>query len=87
MQQVTQPGEGRIARLPSDFPALTTVFLLIVGFTFSDDLVEFLLDVTGNYDLAATNRQYIAFVVGIQALSIGLAAMVWLLLVDAMGQE
>ncbi|MEI6251512.1 MAG: hypothetical protein WCP30_01760 [Mycobacteriaceae bacterium] len=56
---MTQSGDGRIARLPSDLPALATVFLLIVGFTFSDDFVEFVLDLTGNYDLAATNRQWL----------------------------
>lgn len=37
--------------------------------------------------LGAVWHEYIAFVVGIQALSIGLAAMVWLVLADAMGQE
>ena len=30
--------------------ALTAAFLLVVGFTFSDDVVEFLLDITGHSD-------------------------------------
>lgn len=45
--------------LRRDLPAFVAVFLLIVGFTFSDDVVEFLLDVTGNYRLAARQRQWL----------------------------
>ena len=45
--------------LRRDLPALVAVFLLTVGFTFSDDIVEFVLDITGNGRLAATNRQWL----------------------------
>ena len=34
-------------------PALIVAFLLIIGFTFSDDAVDFFLDVTGQPDFAA----------------------------------
>lgn len=33
---------------PSDLVALMTVFMLIIGFTYSDDIVEFALDLTGH---------------------------------------
>lgn len=46
-----------------DLSALATAFLLVVGFTFSDDAVEFLLDVTGHSDLAVTNRQWLVMAV------------------------
>lgn len=46
------PGEQAPA---SDLPALTAVFALVIGFTFSDDLVEFGLDLAGrpSADLAS----------------------------------
>lgn len=56
---MTRPAESGTARLPSDLPALTTAFLLLVGFTFSDDIVEFALDVTGHSRFAATDRQWL----------------------------
>ena len=43
---MTQPRTP--AKVPSDLPALAAAFLLVIGFTFSDDVVEFLLDVTGH---------------------------------------
>lgn len=49
-------------RLPEDLPALAAAFLLVVGFTFSDDAVEFLLDLTGNSALAAGDRQWLVLV-------------------------
>ena len=61
-----QSGPRTTLELRRDLPALAAVFLLIVGFTFSDDAVEFALDVTGNGHLAATNRQWI--VMGIDLL-------------------
>lgn len=57
MTQVRARGGSGSVR--QDLPALVAVFLLIVGFTFSDDVVEFLLDMTGNSDLAATNRHWL----------------------------
>ena len=41
---MTQPN-AQAAKYPSDLPALLAAFLLVIGFTFSDDVVEFLLDV------------------------------------------
>lgn len=42
------PGKIDLTRHPADLPALTAAFLLVVVYTFSDDIVEFLCDVTGN---------------------------------------
>lgn len=36
-----------MTRRPSDLVALMTVFMLIIGFTYSDDFVEFALDLAG----------------------------------------
>jgi len=49
---VTEPARDSTTR-PSDVPALIVAFLLIIGFTFSDDAVDFFLDVTGQPDFAA----------------------------------
>jgi len=49
---VTEPASDSATR-PSDVPALVAAFLLIIGFTFSDDAVEFFLDVSGHPDFAA----------------------------------
>lgn len=49
--------------MPSDLSALATAFLLVVGFTFSDDAVEFLLDVTGHSGMAGTDRQWLVLAV------------------------
>ena len=66
----------RLRNLPSDLPALSAVFLLLICFTFSDDIVEFLLDITGHSELSATNRQWLVL-----ALDLGLvlasAALKW----------
>lgn len=53
------PTQRTTPELRRDLPALTAVFLLIVGFTFSDDIVELTLDITGRAQLAATNRQWL----------------------------
>lgn len=73
---MTQLGVAGRNRLPSGFPALVTVFLLIVGFTFSDDLVEYLLDVTGNSRTAATGRQWLVLAVDL-VLVLVTAALKW----------
>lgn len=44
--------QAEIRHRPADLPALGTAFLLVVGFTFSNDIVEYLCDVTGNPDFA-----------------------------------
>lgn len=62
--------------LPSDLPALAAVFLLLVCFTFSDDIVEFLLDVTGYSDLGATNRQWLVLVLDLGLVLVS-AALKW----------
>lgn len=54
-----KPAQRTNLELRGDLPALVAVLLLIVVFTFSDDAVEFILDVTGNTHLAATNRQWL----------------------------
>lgn len=59
-----------------DIPALVAVFLLIIGFTHSDDFVEFLLDVTGHGGLAETNRQWLVLVVD-ALLVLATAALKW----------
>lgn len=71
----------RIVSLRSDVPALVTVFLLIVGFTFSDDVVEFVLDVTGNSHLAATNRQWLVMAVDV-VLVLAAAVLKWRISAD-----
>lgn len=67
---------GRAVALRTDLPALVTVFLLIVGFTFSDDFVEFTLDLTGNYQLVATQRQWLVMAVDV-ALVLTTAVLKW----------
>lgn len=58
----------------SDAIALIAVFMLVVGFTFSDDVVEFLLDVTGNGYSSA--RPWLVFVLDC-VLVLGTAALKW----------
>lgn len=41
-------GRIEIAQHPADLPALATAVLLVVIFTFSDDIVEFFCDITGH---------------------------------------
>jgi hypothetical protein len=68
--------QARNVALRSDLVALATVFFLIVGFTFTDDIVEFLLDVTGHYHLAATHREWL--VLGLDlVLVLATAALKW----------
>ena len=43
MTQATAPTTGR----QSNWPAMTAVLLLVIGFTYSDDIVEFALDLSG----------------------------------------
>ena len=78
-EQPTQlsPAELRTpAELRKSIPALVVVFLLIVGFTFSDDVVEFLLDVTGHGNLVETNRQWLVFALDL-LLVLATAALKW----------
>lgn len=67
------PSRRTALELRRDLPALVAVVLLIVGFTFSDDAVEFVLDVTGHADLAATNRQWL--VMGVDLLLVAATAL------------
>lgn len=67
--------------LRSSIPALVVVFLLIVGFTFSDDFVEFLLDVTGNSDLVSTHQQWLVLALDV-VLILATAALKWLISED-----
>jgi len=64
------------AELRNGIPALVVVFLLIVGFTFSDDFVEFLLDITGHGKLAEANRQWLVLAVDV-LLVVATAALKW----------
>ena len=52
-----------MTRRSSDLTALAMAFLLVVGFTFSDDIVEFALDVSGQSALAAAGRQWLVLAV------------------------
>lgn len=69
---MTQPRSP--AKVPSDLPALAAAFLLVIGFTFSDDVVEFLLDVTGHPHSAA--RGWLVFALDL-LLVLGTAALKW----------
>ncbi len=62
------------AKYPSDLPALLAAFLLVVGFTFSDDVVEFILDVTGHPHFAG--RGWLVFILDF-LLVLGTAALKW----------
>ena len=62
-------GPGR-----SDGSALAAVFLLVIGFTYSDDIVEFLCDITGNPDSGA--RQWWVFLLDC-LLVLGAAGLKW----------
>lgn len=59
---------------PSDAIALIVAFMLVVGFTFSDDIVEFLLDVSGNG--YSPLRPWLVFVLDC-VLVLGTAALKW----------
>ena len=63
-------------KFPADLPALAAAFLLVVGFTFSDDVVEFLLDLSGNSALAASDRQWLVLAADL-ALVLLTAALKW----------
>ena len=65
-----------MTRRSSDLSALAMAFLLVIGFTFSDDAVEFTLDVTGQSHLAATNRQWLVLAVDV-LLILATAALGW----------
>ena len=69
---MTQPRTP--AKVPSDLPALAAAFLLVIGFTFSDDVVEFLLDVTGHPHFAG--RGCLVFLLDL-LLVLGTAALKW----------
>ena len=60
--------------MPSDLPALAAAFLLVIGFTFSDDVVEFLPDVTGH---PHSRRPRLAGSRSISLLVLGTAAPKW----------
>lgn len=76
---MTEAGEGveeRADKSSSDLLALATAALLLVGFTFSDDIVEFLLDITGNSHIVGTQRQWL--IMGLDLLLVfGTAALKW----------
>ncbi|MFM9035612.1 MAG: hypothetical protein ACKOQ4_15255 [Mycobacterium sp.] len=74
----------RVGNLPSDLPALSAVFLLLVGFTFSDDIVEFLLDITGHSELAATSRQWLVLALDV-LLVLTSAAIKWRISAERIG--
>lgn len=69
---MTQPSAP--VKYPSDLPALLAAFLLVVGFTFSDDVVEFFLDVTGHSQ--APSRAWLVFALDL-LLVLGTAALKW----------
>lgn len=65
-----------MTRPSSDLWSLAMAFLLVIGFTFSDDVVEFLLDVTGQSRLAAAGRQWLVLAVDL-LLVLTTAALKW----------
>ena len=62
-------------RVPAarDWPAITAVFALVIGFTYSDDLVEFLVDITGG---TSANWRWVVVVIDL-ALVAGTAVLKW----------
>jgi hypothetical protein len=65
---------SRVRERATDVIALVAAFMLVVGFTFSDDAVEFLLDVTGHSGSLA--REWLVFAAdGVLVLAI--AALKW----------
>jgi len=58
----------------SDGSALAAVFLLVIGFTYSDDLVEFLCDIAGRPDFGG--RQWLVFALD-GLLVLGAAGLKW----------
>lgn len=68
--------EQRVHRLSADFAALVIAFLLVVGFTYSDDIIEFILDVTGHSHFAATDRQWLVLALDL-VLILATAALKW----------
>lgn len=71
---MNQPGR----RVSTDLSALTAAFVLVVGFTFSDDIVEFLLDLAGQTHLAATNRQWLVLSLDL-ALVVAAVGLKWMI--------
>jgi len=65
---------SRASERASDVIALAAAFMLVVGFTFSDDVVEFLLDVTGHSDSPA--RGWLVFALD-GVLVLATAALKW----------
>jgi hypothetical protein len=71
---VTQEPEAVARGNSLDLTALVVVALLVVGFTFSDDVVEFLCDITGNGH--AANAPWLIFAFDM-LLVLGTAALKW----------
>lgn len=71
---MTRATTGEKAARSTDAIALIGAFMLVVGFTFSDDIVEFLLDVSGNGYSPA--RPWLVFVLDC-VLVVGTAALKW----------
>jgi hypothetical protein len=72
---VTQPATTADRRQGrSDGSALAAVFLLVIGFTYSDDIVEFLCDITGHPDFGG--RQWLVFALD-SLLVLGAAGLKW----------
>jgi len=69
-----EPSEGVAAGNSLDLTALLAVALLVVGFTFSDDVVEFLSDITGNSQSA--NAPWLVFLLDM-LLVLATAALKW----------
>ena len=71
---MTRATTGEKVGRSSDTFALVAAFMLVVGFTFSDDMVEFLLDVTGNPYSSA--RPWLVFLLDC-LLVVGTAVLKW----------
>jgi len=72
---VTQPATTADRRQGrSDGSALAAVFLLVIGFTYSDDIVEFLCDITGHPDFGG--RHWLVFALDC-LLVLGAAGLKW----------
>jgi hypothetical protein len=72
---VTQPATTADRRQGrSDRSALAAVFLLVIGFTYSDDIVEFLCDITGHPDFGG--REWLVFALDC-LLVLGAAGLKW----------
>ena len=72
MTQPATTADRRQSR--SDRSALAAVFLLVIGFTYSDDIVEFLCDITGHPDFGG--RHWLVFALDC-LLVLGAAGLKW----------